>query len=44
MKHLFPFLFDVGDSIKASGSNGCNTQASVEMSENLTLPYWKGEK
>lgn len=44
MKHLFLFLFDMGDSIKASGSNCCNTQASVEISENVTLPYWKGKK
>ena len=26
MKHLFLFLFDMGDSIKASGSKRCNTR------------------
>lgn len=37
MKHLFLFLFDMGDSIKASGSKCCNTRLSVEMSKNVTL-------
>lgn len=40
VKHLFLFLFNMGDSIKAAGSNCCNTQASAEMSENVTLAYW----
>lgn len=38
MKHLFLFLFDMGDSIKASGSKCCNTRLSVETSKNVTLP------
>lgn len=37
MKHLFLFLFDMGDSIKASGSKCCNTRLSVETSKNVTL-------
>lgn len=44
MKHLFLFLFDTGDSIKASASDCWNSRASVEMSENVTLPYQKARK
>lgn len=42
MKHFSLFLFDTADSIEASGSSCCHTQASVEMSQNVTLPYGKG--
>lgn len=35
MKHLFLFLFDMADSIKASGSKGCNGKLSVETSRTL---------
>lgn len=44
MKHLFLFLFDMGDSIKASGSKCCNTRLSVEMSKNVTLCHSKRKK